>query len=103
MGVKDVFHESPDLPGLQRFLQLLGRCPASVRLQALVQEDESKMEGVHFLVGPFKPAADLLQLNIFQELEIPGIAEEQTNLSGTPTDHFSWVARLERGERVAIE
>src|SRR5262245_14891417 len=103
MRVKDILYESTDLPGLQRFLQLLSRCPASVRLQALVWEDESKLAGVYFLVGPFKPAADLLQVNIFQELEIPGVAEEQTHLARAPVDHFSWVAGAERGERVTVE
>jgi len=50
------------------------------------------MEGVHFLVGPFKQAADLLRLNSFQELKIPGVTEEQRHLARVPADHFSWAA-----------
>jgi hypothetical protein len=63
----------------QQFLQLLGSIPASIGRQALVEKDQREMEGIVLSGGDFEAQTNLLHVELFHELEISRIAEEETD------------------------
>ena len=97
MAKQDTLDEYRDCLDFQKILKLSSRLLASVKRQAPIQEDQRGVEGVHLRGRELKAVHHLLELHVFQDLEVHRISEKESNLRGMAPDDFRTAAGMERG------